>query len=124
MSKPLMELVLPRLERRLRRQIHRYRAGKLTDRQFAERFEGLLDKLYDWLGQHGVPEVRAALAIHGAVLVLSGPGLAAEAAETGLPLERVEHMAVRSAASEIAPNYKLPPDKVYAVLARIMARYQ
>src|SRR5262245_37954806 len=98
MSKTLMNLVLPRLARPLHRQLQRYRAGELNDRQFTKGFEILLQRQHAWLARRGVPEVRAALAIHGAVLVLSGPGLRAEATELGVPLEMVEFRAVREAA--------------------------
>src|SRR5437868_1098562 len=89
MNKQLMEVVLPRLARPLYRQLRRYRAGELDEAQFTESFESLLQRQHLWLTNHGVSEVRAALAIHGAVLVLSNPGLRAEASESSLPLEVV-----------------------------------
>jgi hypothetical protein len=123
MSKQLMNLVLPRLARPLYRQLQRYRAGELDDRQFTRIFEALLQRQHAWLARRGVPEVRAALAIHGAVLVLSGPGLRAEAEETGLPLEVVEYQAVREAAADVHQNYGMDERQAIRVIGRIVARY-
>jgi hypothetical protein len=105
MSKELMELVLPRLSQRLNRHLRRYRAGKLNEEEFSQKFEALLQQQYSWLANRGIPEVDAAIAVHGAVLVLSGPGLQAEAREQSLPLEIVEYRAIRAAATDIAENY-------------------
>src|SRR5215831_10623630 len=105
MSKELMEIVLPRLAQRLNRQLRRYRAGELNDAQFSQKFEMLLQQQYSWLANQGIPEVEAAIAVHGAVLVLSGPGLRAEAAEQSQPLEVVEFSAIRAAAADISSNY-------------------
>ncbi len=123
MSKQLMNLVLPRLARPLYRQLQRYRAGELSDRQFTKGFEALLQKQHSWLARRGVPEVRAALAIHGAVLVLSGPGLRAEAAELNLPLEVIEYRAVREAAAEVSKTYGLGERLATHVISRLVARY-
>src|ERR1700692_3773700 len=98
MSKELMDLVLPRLAQRLNRHLRRYRAGKLDDAQFSVKFETLLQQQYDWLATKGVAEIDAAIAVHSAVLVLSGPGLKAESVEQSLPLEVVEFRAIQSAA--------------------------
>lgn len=75
MSRELMELVLPRLAQRLNRQLRRYKAGQMDDATFSHRFEVLLQQQHAWLANRGFPELDAALAVHGAVLVLSGPGL-------------------------------------------------
>jgi hypothetical protein len=123
MSKQLMNLVLPRLARPLYRQLQLYRAGELNDRQFTKRFESLLQKQYAWLAEKGVPELRAALAIHGAVLVLSGPGLRAEAVEQGIPLEVIEHRAVLDAARDVARTYGMNERLATHVISRIVARY-
>lgn len=123
MNKQLMEIVLPRLAQRLHRQLQRYRAGEMDDNQFTEKFETLLQKQYAWLAERGVPEARAALAIHGAVLVLSGPGLRAEAEELGLPLEVVEYRAIRSAAKDIAESYGVSEPKALRRIAAILAHY-
>jgi hypothetical protein len=123
MSKELMDIVLPRLAQRLNRQLRRYRAGQLDDDQFAHKFETLLQQQYAWLANQGVPEVEAAVAVHGAVLVLSSPGLRAEAAEQGLPLEVIEHRAVQSAASDIARNYGVSERRTCRRISAIVALY-
>jgi hypothetical protein len=123
MSKQLMEIVLPRLAKPLYRQLQRYRAGKLNDNQFTEGFESLLRRQHAWLARRGIPEARAALAIHGAVLVLSGPGLKAEAEEKKVPLEVIEYRAVRDAAADVSRNYGLDERKAARVIAGIVARY-
>src|SRR5215469_15655877 len=105
MSKELMDIVLPRLAQRLNRQLRRYRAGELNDSEFSRKFEDLLQQQFSWLANQGIPEVEAAIAVHGAVLVLSSPGLRAEAAEQSLPLEVVEYRAIRAAACDIAEHY-------------------
>src|SRR3712207_1110103 len=105
MNKELIELVLPRLAKRLHHQLTRYQAGELDQDGFTRDFEALLQRQYAWLAERGVPEADAAVAIHAAVLVLSGPGLRAEAEHLGLPLEVVEYRAVRAAAADIAGNY-------------------
>ncbi len=105
MSKELMDIVLPRLAKRLDRQLRRYRAGELDDDQFSERFEELLQQQYAWLANQGIPDLDAAVAVHGAVLVLSGPGLRAEAIEQKVPLEVIESRAMSSAADDISQNY-------------------
>jgi len=123
MSKQLVELVLPRLARTLYRELQRYRAGKVSETQFTRSFEDLLQKQHSWLTDRGVSQVRAALAIHGAVLVLSNPGLRAEAAESRLPLEVMEFRAIRDAAADVARNYSVPQDKAFNVIRDIVARY-
>ena len=75
-----------------------------------------------WLITRGVPDVRAALAIHSAVLILSGPGLRAEAAESNLPLEVVEYRAIREAAADVAHNYDISESRAYSVIGKIVAR--
>jgi hypothetical protein len=123
MSKQLVELVLPRLAQRLQRQLRRYRSGQLDDDQFTRTFEATLQRHYAWLAQKGVPEAEAALVIHGAVLVLSGPGLRAEAEEQGVPLEVVEQKAVQAAASDLATSYGMSPHRAARRLASIVAQY-
>jgi len=123
MSKDLMDLVLPRMARRLDRQLRRYRAGELNDDQFTHKFECLLQQQYNWLAKKGIPDVDAAVAIHGAVLVLSGPGLRAEAAEQGVPLEVVEYQATRAAAVDVAQNYGISERRATHRIARIVAEY-
>jgi hypothetical protein len=123
MSKDLMELVLPRLAQRLNRHLRRYRAGRLNDDEFSQKFESLLQQQYAWLANQGIPEVEAAVAVHGAVLVLSSPGLRVEATEQGLPLEVIEFRAIQSAASDIARNYPVSERKATRLIATILASY-
>jgi hypothetical protein len=114
---------LPRLARRLHAQLKRYRAGKLDDDQFTQRFEDLLQSQYSWLADRGVPELEAAVALHAAVLVLSGPGLAAEAEEKNQAREVLEARAVSTAAADIAQNYEMDERKAYSLIAGLVARY-
>lgn len=123
MNKQLVELVLPRLARPLYRQLRRYRAGQWDEAQFTHCFERLLRRQHAWLTRRGVSNALAALTIHGAVLVLSRPGLRAEAAETELPLEVVEFRAVREAAADVAQNYGISEGKATRVIGSIVAQY-
>jgi hypothetical protein len=123
MSKPLVELVLPRLAKTLYRELQRFRAGKLDESQFANCFEKLLQSQHQWLMNRGVSDARAALAIQGATLVLSTPGLRAEASESGVPFEIVEYRAIREIASDLARCYEIDEKKVAKALCRIVARY-
>jgi hypothetical protein len=118
-----MELVLPRLARPLYRQLKQYRAGRLDDAEFTRGFESLLRRQHAWLARRGVPEIRAAIAIHGAVLILSGPGLRAEALEANVPLEVIEYRAVREAAADVAANYGFNENKAFQIISSILARY-
>jgi hypothetical protein len=123
MSKQLMEVVLPRLARPLYRQLKRYRKGQLNDAQFTSGFEALLREQHDWLARHGVSATRAALAIHGAVLILSAPGLRAEAAEAKLPLEVIEHRAICEAAADVSATYGMSERKAVRIISSVVARY-
>jgi hypothetical protein len=123
MSKELMDLVLPRLAQRLSRHLRRYRAGQLNEAQFSRRFEALLQQQYAWLANQGIPEVDAAVTVHGAVLVLSSPGLQAEAREQSLPLEVVEFRAVRAAATDIAQNYGVSERRATQRISSLVALY-
>ena len=123
MSRELMELVLPRLAKRLNRHLRRYREGELNESQFSRRFELLLQQQYAWLANKGIPEVDAAVAVHGAVLVLSGPGLRAEAEEQSVPLEVVEYRAVQAAAADISENYGLSERKAAQRISALVAEY-
>lgn len=91
--------------------------------EFSRCFEDLLQKQHAWLITRGVSDVRAALAIHSAVLILSGPGLRAEAAESKLPLEMVEYRAIREAAADVAHSYGIKECQAYGVIGKIVARY-
>jgi hypothetical protein len=123
MDKQLMDVVLPRLARPLYRQLERYQTGKLDDGQFTERFEAILRRQHAWLARRGISEARAAVAIHAAVLVLSQPGLRAEAAEDNLPLEVVEARAVHEAAADVAANYGVNARRVAHAIASLVAHY-
>src|SRR5271155_3914827 len=123
MSKQLMDVVLPRLAKPLFHHLERYRSGELSDQQFTRRFEALLQRQHTWLAKRGVSGARAAVAIHAGVLVLSLPGLRAEATEQGVPLEVVEQQAVREAASDVAQSYDLEEKRVADAIASIIARY-
>jgi hypothetical protein len=123
MNKQLMDIVLPCLAKRLYRQLERYRAGELNDAQFNRRFEAVLEKQHAWLAKQGVPEAQAAIAIHAAVLVLSSPGMRAEAAEQGIPLEVVEFRALRTIACEISSHYGLSASQVTRQMSAIVAQY-
>lgn len=123
MSKQLIELVLPRLARPLHRQLKRYRAGTWDEAQFTTGFEKLLRQQHTWLTEHGVTDAEAALTIHAAVLILSRPGLAAEAEEQSLPLEVVEFRAVKEAAGDVAENYGVPTEQALRVISKLIARY-
>jgi hypothetical protein len=123
MNNDLIELVLPRLAKRLHQQLQRYQEGDIDQDGFTRNFEALLQRQYAWLAKRGVPEARAAVAIHAAVLVLSGPGLRAEAEQLGVPLEVVEYRAVRSAAEDIVGNYGVSLTRTIRQLSAILADY-
>lgn len=123
MSRELVELVLPRMAQRLDRQLRRYRAGELSDAQFTRKFEYLLQQQYTWLSDKGIPEIEAAVIIHGAVLVLSGPGLRAEAEEQEVPLEVIEYQAAKSAAEDIAEHYDISERRAISRISSILAAY-
>jgi len=123
MSRELLELILPRLARRLNRQLRRYQEGQMDDSQFSERFERLLQQQHAWLANRGYPEVDAAVAVHGAVLVLSGPGLRAEAEEESVPLEVVEFRAVRAAAADVAQHFGLSERRATRRISALVASY-
>jgi hypothetical protein len=123
MSKQLMEVVLPRLAKPLYYHLERYRSGELSDQQFTRKFEALLQRQHAWLAKRGVPGARAAVAIHAGVLVLSLPGLRAEAEERGMPLEVVEQQAIHEAAADVARNYDLEERRVADAISTIIARY-
>jgi hypothetical protein len=123
MSRELLELVLPRLAKRLNRHLRRYRAGELDEDQFSSKFEALLQQQYAWLANRGIPVVEAAVAVHAAVIILSAPGLKAEAEEQSLPLEVIEYRAVVAAAADIAENYGVSPSKTARRISAIVALY-
>lgn len=123
MSKPLMTVVLPRLARPLFRQLERYWVGELTDKQFTRRFEALLQRQHSWLARHGISDLRAALAIHAALIVLSLSGLRAEAQSEGVPLEVIENRAVQEAANDLEQNYGMNRRRAADIIARVVVKY-
>src|SRR5262245_8657313 len=123
MDKPIMDVVLPRLARPLYRHLERYQNGKMSDEQFTEKFEDLLRRQHTWLEERGIAPVKAAIALHAAVLVLSLPGLRSEALEEQLPLEVVEQRAVREAATDVASNYQITVGKAASAIATLVAEY-
>jgi len=123
MDKQLMEVVLPRLARPLYQQLEHFQSGKLSEKQFTARFEAILRRQHEWLARRGVEAARAAVAIHAAVLVLSLPGLRAEAVEANEPLEVVEFRALREAARDVAKNYGLSEGRAIRALTSLVAHY-
>ena len=123
MSRELMELILPRLAQRLNRQLRRYREGRLDEAQFSAKFERLLQQQHAWLANRGVADVDAAVTVHGAVLVLSGAGLRAEAEEESLPLEVIEFRAVKAAAADVAEHYGISVRKALKRITELVASY-
>lgn len=123
MSKQLMEVVLPRLARPLYKHLEKFQTGKLDESQFTEQFETLLRKQHQWLARRGISAARAAIAIHAAVLVLSLPGLRAEANDANLPLEVVENRAVREAAVDVANSYGLNARRIAHTIACLIVKY-
>jgi len=123
MGKPLIEVVLPRLARPLYRHLEKYQSGELNEEQFTTRFERELNRQHAWLSRQGISAARAAVAIHAAVLVLSLPGLRAEAAEMHLPLEVLEARAIREAAHDVAATYGLPANRGADAIAMLVAKY-
>lgn len=123
MSRELLELILPRLAKRLNRQLRRYRSGSLDEKTFSQRFETMLQEQHAWLANKGYPELDAAVAVHAAVLVLSGPGLRAEAEEESVPLEIVEYRAVRAAAADVAENFGVSERGATKRISLLVASY-
>jgi hypothetical protein len=123
MNRQLIELVLPRLAKKLYSELQRYQSGQLDEAGFTHCFETLLQRQHNWLISRGISDVHAALAIHSAVLILSLPGLRGEAAESGTPLEVVEYRAAREAAADVAQNYGFNELKAMRIINRMLARY-
>ena len=123
MAKQLMEIVLPRLARPLYRHLERYQLGEMSEAQFTRRFERVLQRHHTWLSNKGIAAARAAVAIHAAVIVLSHPGLRAEAVEGKIPIEVLEQKAVREAANDVASSYGMDRLKAADAIARLVARH-
>ncbi len=123
MSKQLMEIVLPRLARPLYQHLEQFQLGQLDESQFTKRFEKELQKQHHWLAKRGIEVAKAAVAIHAAVIVLSLPGLRAEAKDCDLPLEVLEFRAIREAAQDVAQNYGMCCKRAINAISRLVARY-
>lgn len=123
MSKPLMKVVLPRVARPLYHQLERLQTGEVDENQFTAEIEAMLQQQHAWLAKRGISAARAAVALHAAVLVLSQPGLRAEAAEAGVPLEVLENRALREAAGDIALNYGMSARRAADAIARLVAKH-
>ena len=107
MGKPLIEVMLPRLAGPLFRDLEKFQTGELNEQQFTSRFEGELNRQHAWLSKKGISAGKAAVAIHAAVLVLSLPGLRAEAAEAKVPLEVLEMRAIRKRSARCVGDARL-----------------
>ncbi|MCS7047418.1 MAG: hypothetical protein NZO58_13760 [Gemmataceae bacterium] len=123
MSKPLMQVVLPRLARPLYRHLERLQNGELDEPAFTAKIEAMLQRQHAWLSRRGIAATRAAIALHAAILVLSMPGLRAEADEQGLPLEVLETRALQEAALDIAQSYGMPIRLAADAVARLVAKH-
>lgn len=118
-----VDLVLPRLAKTLFGELQRFQTGELNEEEFSSYFENLLQRHHDWLTTRGISDQRATLAIHGAVLVLSSPGLRTEAATTGVPFEVLEYRAIKEAAADIARNHGIPERRAVHMLGQIVSSY-
>src|SRR5205085_820312 len=96
---------------------------ELNDKQFTRKFEALLRRQHAWLASRGISDLRAALAIHAALLILSTAGLRAEATEHGVPLEVVENRAVQEAAADLERNYGVDRRRMAEAISRRVVRY-
>lgn len=123
MKQPITQMVLARLAGPLHARIDRLRDGQLDEERFIRTIEKLLQRQHAWLCRRGVAEGRAAVAIHAAVLVLSRPGMRADAADSGVPMEVLEQRAIREAAADIAQAYGIPEFRAAEALARLVARH-
>ncbi len=123
MDRSLMDIVLPRLARPLYHHLERYQSGELDETEFTKCFEALLHRQHAWLARKGISAAKAAVAIHAAVLILSLPGLRAEAAEAELPLEVIEHRAICEAAADVATNYGITQRQATRAISKLVAQY-
>lgn len=123
MSKQLMEIVLPRLARPLYQHLEQFQLGQMDEVQFTKEFEKELQRQHHWLAKRGIAVAKAAIAIHAAVIVLSLPGLRAEAKDSGLPLEVLEFRAIKEAAHDVAQNYSMCRTKALNSISRLVAKF-
>lgn len=122
-QKPLMDIVLPRLARPLYQHLEKFQLGEMDEAQFTRRFEKVLQRQHEWLSRKGIAAAKAAVAIHAAVIVLSMPGLRAEALDGNCPLEVYEARAVTEAAQDVASSYGMDRLKAMDAIARLVAKY-
>jgi hypothetical protein len=118
-----MDVVLPRLARPLHRHLERFQSGAMSEAQFTRKFEQVLRRQHSWLARHGVQEARAAVAIHAAVIILSQPGLRAEAADSNLPFEVIENRAIGEASQDVASSYGVDRLRAAELIARLVIRH-
>jgi hypothetical protein len=123
MPRQLMDIVLPRLARPLQHHLERYQLGEMTEAQFTRKFEQVLQRQHDWLASRGVQEGRAAVAIHAAVIILSQPGLRAEAYDNQLPFEVIETRAIGEASQDVSTTYGMDRRRAAEAIARLVARH-
>ncbi len=123
MARQLMDIVLPRLARPLQHHLERYQLGEMSEAQFTRKFEQVLQRQHDWLARRGVKEARAAVAIHAAVIILSQPGLRAEAFDNQLPFEVIENRAIAEASQDVAVSYDVDRGRAAEAIARLIARH-
>ena len=123
MSRQLMDIVLPRLARPLHRHLERFQSGALSEAQFTRKFEQVLKRQHSWLARHGVKEARAAIAIHAAVIILSQPGLRAEAFDNRVPFEVIENRAIGEASQDVAASYGVDRQRAADAIARLVVRH-
>ena len=123
MARQLMDIVLPRLARPLHRHLERYQLGEMTEAQFTRKFEQVLQRQHDWLASRGVKEAKAAVAIHAAVIILSQPGLRAEAFDHQLPFELIENRAIGEASQDVSASYGMDRRRAAEAIARLVARH-
>lgn len=124
MNEHLMQTVLPRLARPLYLQLEQFQTGQMTEGQFNESFEAVLDKEHARLSKSGLSKARAAILIHACVLILSRPGLESEAEEMHVPFEIVEKQALDDAAWDVVQRFGAPHRKVAARLATLVAQFE
>src|SRR6516164_8602271 len=123
MARPLMDVVLPRLARPLHRHLERFQSGEMSEAQFTRKFERVLQQQHIWLARRGVKEARAAIAIHAAVIILSQPGLRAEAFDNQLPFEVIETRAIGEASQDVSASYGVDRARAAEAIARLVVKH-
>lgn len=121
MSKNMLELVLPRIARVLNKQLKSYKAGSMDDETFSTNFDTILQQQCEWLNNQGYQSSDAAITVHAALIVLSSPGLQAEAKRLNLPLEIIEFRAICESSKELAESIGEPQYEVVEKLSCLIA---